>query len=219
MARGIPWLGLLGCCGGASPPIFFFSNSSWYLIWNWQSKAAKVKYTGGRVHAPACNSYTFSPLSRKQSLCAVHFLSARGLPLALQHPHVCGNRWGMLRAAKPQEAAWHWGEMTSRQPEVVWAQSCIATLTDMLGSTGEVEREKWLEAWGENDWRGNMREEGEEEVMWLSRALNNLTLWSVSGTKEFLINLSSQCNKGNIQWYNMKPHWWLRTWLLSDCTN
>lgn len=40
----------------------------------------------------------------------------------------------------PREAAWCWEEMTSRRPEVVWAQSCIATLADTLINTGEMKR-------------------------------------------------------------------------------
>lgn len=51
------------------------------------------------LHVTASNLPSSALLSRKLSLRAVHFLSTRGLPLALQHPHVCGNRWGVLHAA------------------------------------------------------------------------------------------------------------------------
>lgn len=67
----VPWLRELGW-RGTSPPIFFFSNSSWYLIWN------KKRST-----------------DEKTLPCAAHFPSARGLP-----PSSAAERWGVLPEEK-----------------------------------------------------------------------------------------------------------------------
>lgn len=73
----LPGLGELGWWGGASPPIFLFSNSSWYLICRGRTKTQKHQETDGKC---------VSQIHEHQSV--VLSLATRGLPLLRAH------RWG-----------------------------------------------------------------------------------------------------------------------------
>lgn len=138
---GIPWLALLCRRFTASPPGFILPASSWYLICKpklrkaWATQTHTRRYRQRRARAltqrhQMCWFQLQTP--EAATACCSYFIHQRSPTCSATA--VCFVVIGGAHYVQPslEEAVWCREEMTCRQPEVVWAQSCSAALAGSL---------------------------------------------------------------------------------------